>query len=337
MTAPGGSPAGQRLQTAHSELISHMGPDDLAQQLRNDACEGLTSSSKSIPSKWFYDEAGSDFFDQITRLDEYYLTRSEREILLVRADAIARHTGADTLVELGSGTSEKTCLLIDAFRRTGQLRRFIPFDVDPDTLSLAATKLLCSYPDIEVSGIAGDFERHLDAICQPGRMMVIFLGSTIGNLDPLQRAALLSQLSESLKPGDSFLLGIDLVKDVAVIEAAYNDSAGISAAFNLNILKVLNRRLDGDFDVGKFEHVARFDDVEETMRMWLRSSQAQTVTLRAINLEIDFEQGELLHTEISSKFRKEGIEGELRDAGFEPSRWWTDPDDNFALSLSYMR
>lgn len=329
-------PATSSHRMQRSGLVSHMGPDDLAEQLRNDAFQGLSSGAKAIPSKWFYDEHGSKLFDQITRLPEYYLTRSEREILAARASAIARHTAADTLVELGSGTSEKTCLLIDAFRSTGQLRRFVPFDVDPDTLRFAATKLLRSYPEIEVCGIAGDFERHLNAICQPGRTMVIFLGSTLGNLDPAQRALLLDQLAGSLKPGDSFLLGVDLVKDVDVIEAAYNDPAGISAAFNLNILRVLNRRLEGNFNVAQFEHVAKFDSTRELMSMWLRSTTHQSAYLRAIDLRVDFEEGELLHTEISSKFRKEGIEGELRQSGFEPSRWWTDAHGNFALSLSHL-
>lgn len=337
MSVPPGTSTHQQVRPAgHTGLVSHMGPDDLAEQLRSDAREGLSFAVKSIPSKWFYDEHGSKLFDRITRLPEYYLTRSEREILALRATAIARHTGADTLVELGSGTSEKTCLLIDAFRGTGQLRRFVPFDVDPDTLRFAATKLLSAYPEIEVYGIAGDFERHLNSIRQPGRTMVIFLGSTLGNLNPTERASLLDQLAGSLKPGDSFLLGVDLVKDVAVIEAAYNDSEGISAAFNLNILRVLNRRLEGNFDLSKFEHVAKFDNELELMSMWLRSTVRQSVSLSAIDLDIDLEPGELIHTEISSKFRKEGIEGELQGAGFEPSRWWTDAQGNFALSLSHL-
>ncbi|MGQ0680346.1 MAG: L-histidine N(alpha)-methyltransferase [Actinomycetota bacterium] len=329
MTVPQGGPL-------VSGLISHLGPDDLARQLRTDALEGLTSHPKSIPSKWFYDETGSRLFDEITRLPEYYLTRAERSILEERADSIARHSGADTLVELGSGTSEKSRLVIDAFCRTGQLRRFVPFDVDPDTLHHACGSLLSCYPQIEVAGIAGDFERHLSAIAQPGRTTVVFLGSTIGNLNPIDRAALLSQLSESLKPGDSFLLGVDLVKDVPVIEAAYNDSAGVSAAFNLNILEVLNQRLGGDFDPSLFEHVAVWDPEEETMRMSLRSRRAQSVRLDQIGLVVDFEPGEQLHTEISSKFRREGIEAELQEAGFRPTSWWTDGGNRFGLTLSHL-
>jgi L-histidine Nalpha-methyltransferase len=332
---PGGATPRTVAASAAKGIVSHIDRADIDAQLRNDALEGLTSVCKSLPSKWFYDETGSQLFEEITHLPEYYLTRTERRILLDRADAIAKHTGADTLVELGSGTSEKTCILLDAFRRTGHLRRFVPFDVDADTLSFAAAKLLSTYSEIEVRGICGDFERHLDTIAQPGRSVVAFLGSTIGNLDPLQRASFFDQLASSLKPGDSFLVGIDLVKDVDVLEAAYNDSRGVSADFNLNILSVLNKRLDADFDLSRFGHLARFNRDEEWMDMWLRSTQDQLVRLGAIELEVSFEEGELLHTEISAKFRKEGFEQELSDAGLEPTRWWTDAGQMFALSLSY--
>ena len=335
MSVPPGGASARTGEVASTGIVSHIGPADIDAQLRNDALEGLTSNKKSIPSKWFYDERGSQLFDEITRLPEYYLTRTERSILLDRADAIARQTGAGTLVELGSGTSEKTCILLDAFQHAGQLRRFVPFDVDAQTLSFAAAKLLSSYSEIEVEGICGDFERHLDTIAQRGRCMVIFLGSTIGNLNPLQRAAFFDQLASSLKPGDSFLVGLDLVKDITTIEAAYNDSQGISAEFNLNILSVLNRRLDGDFDLSRFRHLARFNGYEEWMDMWLRSTRDQVVHLRAIGLEVSFSEGELLHTEISAKFRKEGFERELVSSGLKPARWWTDPGQMFALSLSY--
>jgi L-histidine Nalpha-methyltransferase len=333
VTAPAGG--GSPRAVAGDGLVTHIDQADLDAQLRNDAREGLTSSRKRLPAKWFYDERGSQLFDDITRLPEYYLTRSERQILLERSPDLAGQTAADTIVELGCGMSEKTRILLDAFRDAGCLRRFVPFDVDPETLSLAASRLLEIYPDIEVRGIVGDFERHLDTIGQPGQTMVTFLGSTIGNLDGLQRAAFLDQLASSLKPGDFFLVGVDLVKDAAVIDAAYNDSAGITADFNLNILSVLNRRLDGDFDLGRFTHVARYDEEDERIEMWLRSTCDQRVRLAAVDLEITFAEGELLHTEISCKFRKEGLEQELSEAGLEPRRWWTDPGNNFALSLSH--
>jgi L-histidine N-alpha-methyltransferase len=203
-----------------------------------------------------------------------------------------------------------------------------------DVLKMAAAELLERYPGLEVQGIVGDFERHLDSIAVPGRSLVIFLGSTIGNLNVEQRSSLLAQLSASLKPGDSFLLGVDLVKDVDTLEAAYNDSAGISAAFNLNILKVLNARLGADFEVESFDHVASFNPETEQMEMFLRATRPQKVRLELLNLDISFEEGELLHTEISAKFRREGIEAELVEAGLQPAQWWTDADHRFAVTLS---
>jgi len=326
--------AGSKTETATPALIAHLGPADLEAQLRRDALEGLTAPAKSIPSKWFYDYNGSMLFDEITRLPEYYLTRAERQILRERAASIVAETGADTLVELGCGLSEKTRVLLDAFGRAGNLQRFIPFDVDGKILRMAAAELLERYPGLEVQGIVGDFERHLDSIQVPGRSLVIFLGSTIGNLNVEQRRSLLAQLSASLKPGDSFLLGVDLVKDVEVLEAAYNDSAGISAAFNLNILKVLNARLGADFEVESFDHVASFDPQTEQMEMFLRSTRPQKVRLELLNRDISFEEGEMLHTEISAKFRREGIEAELIEAGSQPVHWWTDADRKFAVTLS---
>lgn len=314
-----------------------IGPDDLLRQLRQDALDGLRAHPKSIPSKWFYDERGSALFDEITRLPEYYLTRAERAILTERAPAIAALSWADTLIELGCGTSEKTRLLLDAFRAAGNLRRIVPFDVDEVTLRAAAAELGERYPEVEVAAVAGDFERHLGAIDQPGRKMVILLGSTIGNLGPEQRAGMLGDLAGNLRPGDSFLLGVDLVKDVRVIEAAYNDSAGVSSAFNLNILRVLNRRLGADFDLDRFEHVAYFDPESEQMKMWLRSTTDQTVRVEDIDLTVRFASGELLHTEISAKFRRETVEDELSAAGLEPARWWSDREKRFGLSLSVKR
>ena len=319
---------------ATAQLVCHIGPRDLEEQLRRDALEGLSGQPKSIPSKWFYDYAGSMLFDQITRLPEYYLTRCEQAILEARRRQIVEETGAQVLAELGCGLSEKTKVLLDAFVEQGMLRRFIPFDVDGEVLKTAAAELLDRYPGLEVSGIVGDFERHLGAIAVEEPAIVIFLGSTIGNLDRLQRSSLLCGVADSLKPGDHFLLGVDLVKDVATIEAAYNDSAGISAAFNLNMLNVLNCRLGGNFEVGRFEHVARFNPETEQMEMFLKSTTSQTVILERIGLEVGFAEHELLHTEISAKFRREGIEAELRDAGLTPRRWWTDADENFGVSLS---
>lgn len=315
-------------------LIHRLGPGDLEGQLRSDVARGLRAPLKSVPSKWFYDYTGSMLFDTITRLPEYYLTRAERQILRERAATVVSATRAEVLVELGCGVSEKTRVLLDAFGRSGELREFVPFDVDAAVLEKAADQLTACYPHLQVQGIVGDFERHLDSIDLPGRCLVIFLGSTIGNLDPGQRERLLQDLASSLKSADSFLLGIDLVKQVEVIEAAYNDSAGLSAAFNLNMLSVLNSRLEADFDPGAFHHVARFNAAAEQMEMYLRSAKEQQVRLEVLDLEVAFAEGEMLHTEISAKFRREGIEAELAAAGLTPEGWWTDSGNQFALSLS---
>ena len=241
----------------------HLAPDWLRSALRADVAEGLTASPKELPPKWFYDERGSELFDEITRLPEYYPTRCERAILTERAPEIAALSGADTLVELGSGTSEKTRLLLDACVAgggRGRLRRFIPFDVSEATLRQAATAVAGEYPTVDVHAVCGDFDHHLGTIPRGGRRLVAFLGGTIGNLDPKQRAEFLAALSANLAPGDGLLLGTDLVKDPARLVAAYDDAAGVTAAFNRNVLAVVNRELDADFDVDRFGHVARWDD-----------------------------------------------------------------------------
>jgi len=311
-----------------------LGPEDLAEALRADVAAGLTSVPKELPSKWFYDEVGSGLFDAITRLPEYYPTRAERAILDARATEVAELTGAATLIELGSGTSEKTRLLLDALAGRGVLRRFVPFDVDETTLRAASAGVAGEYPGVEVHAVVGDFERHLDLLPPGGRRLVAFLGSTIGNLTPERRSAFLGAVGASLQPGDAFLLGTDLVKDPGRLEAAYDDSAGVTAAFNRNLLVRLNRELDGDFVPERFEHVARFDREREWIEMWLRSTCEQVVTLSELSLAASFATGEEMRTEISAKFRPEGLEAELVAAGLELVRLWTDPDGDFALSLA---
>jgi L-histidine Nalpha-methyltransferase len=312
----------------------HLGPDDLAAALRADARTGLTSQPKDLPPKWFYDARGSQLFDEITRLPEYYPTRAERAILERRAGEIARATAADTLVELGSGTSEKTRLLLDAFAGAGHLSRFVPFDVSEATLRGAAAAIAAEHPAIEVHAVVGDFEHHLGRLPTGGRRLVAFLGSTIGNLAPAARAAFLARVAAGLAPADSFLLGTDLVKDVGRLEAAYSDRAGVTAEFNRNLLSVLDRELDADFDPARFEHVARWNARHEWIEMWLRSAGAQSVKVRALDLTVDFDAGEEMRTEISAKFRRAGVEAELAAAGLELRHWWTDPGGDFALSLS---
>jgi L-histidine N-alpha-methyltransferase len=315
-------------------LVSHLGPDDIAEALRSDALAGLSASPKTLPPRWFYDERGSELFDQITRLPEYYLTRAERSVLRAHAADIAAATGADVLVELGSGTSEKTRLLLTALREAGILRRFLPFDVDPSVLRSAAATLAEEYPGLVLQAIVGDFTRHLDQLPRDGRRLVAFLGSTIGNLAPAERAAFLAEVANTLTPGDAFLLGTDLVKDPARLVRAYDDAAGVTAAFNRNVLAVLNRELKADFDLDAFDHVALWDDAHEWIEMRLRSRTAQTVSVAALDLEVPFAAGEELRTEISAKFRRIGVERELARAGLAMTRWWTDPAGDFAVSLS---
>jgi len=302
--------------------------------LRADARAGLTASPKVLPPKWFYDEEGCRLFDEITRLPEYYPTRTERAILARYAGDIATRTSADTLVELGSGTSEKTRLLLDALSAHGSLRRFVPFDVSEPTLRYAARSIEGEYPGVDVHAVVGDFERHLDRIPAGGTRLVAFLGSTIGNLDPDGRARFYRSLAAGLAPDDTLLLGTDLVKDPKRLVAAYDDAAGVTAAFNRNVLSVLNRELDADFAPERFEHVARWDPEQEWIEMRLRSQGAQPVRVHELDLQVEFADGEEMRTEISAKFRRERVEAELAAAGLALASWWTDPGGDFALSLS---
>ena len=315
-------------------LSNYLAADAAATALRRDVRDGLTGSPKSLPPKWFYDAVGSDLFDQITRLPEYYPTRAEAEILRARAAEITAASGADTLVELGSGTSEKTRILLDAMRDGGSLRRFIPFDVDASVLTSAGEAVSAEYPGVDVDAVCGDFEEHLGKIPPGGRRLVVFLGSTIGNLTPGPRADFLAALADTLAPGDTLLLGADLVKDVGRLERAYDDAAGVTAKFNLNVLSVVNRELDANFDLAAFEHVARWNPDEERIEMWLRARTEQHVRIGALDLDVDFAAGEEMLTEVSSKFRPEKVTAELASAGLRRTHWWTDPAGDFGLSLS---
>jgi L-histidine N-alpha-methyltransferase len=315
-------------------LSNFLAADSAAQALRRDVHDGLAQTPKSLPPKWFYDSAGSDLFDQITRLPEYYPTRTEAEILRSRSAEIAAASGADTLVELGSGTSEKTRMLLDALRDRGSLRRFIPFDVDASVLNAAGSAIQREYPGVEVDAVCGDFEEHLGKIPRVGRRLVVFLGSTIGNLTPGPRTDFLSTLSDTLQPGDTLLLGTDLVKDVGRLVRAYDDSAGVTAKFSRNVLAVVNRELNADFCLEAFEHVARWNTGEERIEMWLRASSAQRVRVGGLDLTVDFAAGEEMLTEVSCKFRPDGVDAELAAAGLRRTHWWTDAAGDFGLSLS---
>jgi L-histidine N-alpha-methyltransferase len=273
-------------------------------------------------------------FDEITRLEEYYPTRCERVILDAHASEIASTTGADTLVELGSGTSEKTRILLDGMRAAGTLRRFVPFDVSKRTLHDAAAAIEQEYAGIDVQPVVGDFTLDLDTIPAVGRRLVVFLGGTVGNLLPPARSAFLADVAVMLGPEDYFLLGTDLVKDAGRLVAAYDDARGVTAEFNKNVLHVMNRELAADFDVDAFEHVAVFDADREWIEMRLRATRAQTVRLRALDLEVEFAAGEEMRTEVSAKFTRVRVDAELRAAGMRLVQWWTDPAGDFAVSLA---
>jgi L-histidine N-alpha-methyltransferase len=287
-----------------------------------------------LPPKWFYDSVGSDLFDQITRLPEYYPTRAEAQILRMQSATIAAASCADTLVELGSGTSEKTRMLLSAMRTTGQLKRFIPFDFDSGVLESAGTALHGNWPDLEIVAVCGDFEKHLAKIPGGGCRMFVFLGSTIGNLTAVPRAEFLAALAEVMEVGDTFLLGTDLVKETDRLLRAYNDSAGVTARFNRNVLSVINRELGADFWVAAYDHVARWNAELERIEMWLRAESAQRVNVAGLGLVAEFAAGEEMLTEVSCKFRREGVARELADAGLRQTHWWTDPAGDFGLSLA---
>ncbi|MET9682863.1 L-histidine N(alpha)-methyltransferase [Streptomyces coeruleorubidus] len=302
--------------------------------LRADVHRGLTGRPKTLPPKWFYDAHGSDLFEKITELPEYYPTRAEREILLARSGDIAAATRARTLVELGSGSSEKTRHLLDALT---ELHTYVPVDVSESALTQAGQALAAERPGLDVHALIADFTAELTLPETPGPRLVAFLGGTIGNLLPSERAAFLASVRALLAPGDALLLGTDLVKDEEVLVRAYDDAAGVTAAFNKNVLTVIDRELGADFEPAAFDHVALWDAEHEWIEMRLRSRTAQTVKVPALGLAVDFAAGEELRTEVSAKFRQEGVRAELFAAGLDLTHWWTDEAGRFALSLSVAR
>ncbi|MEY2433098.1 MAG: L-histidine Nalpha-methyltransferase [Acidimicrobiaceae bacterium] len=319
--------------TALLTVDVHLAPGFRRNALERDVRAGLTSTPKTLPPIWFYDERGSRLFDEITRLPEYYLTRAERAILDAHADEIAALTSADVLVELGSGTSEKTRILLDALAASGMLRCFVPLDVSETVLREAARDIRAAY-GIDVRAVVGDFHHHLDQIPREGRRLVAFLGSTIGNLTPEQRRRFLFDLDTCLDYRDRILLGTDLVKDSARLVAAYDDAAGVTAAFNRNVLQMMNAELAADFELDAFDHVAVWIAHERWIEMRLRSTVSQTVTIRDLDLVVEFEEGEELRTEISAKFTPEQVRQELWTAGFVVEETWTDDRDDFMLTLA---
>ncbi|MFF0386424.1 L-histidine N(alpha)-methyltransferase [Streptomyces sp. NPDC004286] len=302
--------------------------------LRADVLDGLSTDPKTLPPKWFYDARGSELFERITELPEYYPTRAEREILQTRSDEIAAASGARTLIELGSGSSTKTRHLIDALT---SLEAYVPVDVSESALVQAGQALTAERPGLAVHALIADFTAPMTLPKTPGPRLVAFLGGTLGNLLPAERSDFLTTVRAMLAPGDGLLLGTDLVKDEAVLVRAYDDASGVTAAFNKNVLDVVDRELGADFDPDAFDHVARWDPEREWIEMRLRSRTAQTVKIPALGMVVDFAAGEELRTEISAKFRQEGVGAELEKAGLELTHWWTDSEDRFALSLSVAR
>jgi L-histidine Nalpha-methyltransferase len=322
------------LLPADVEVHTYLGAHD-ERALADDVLDGLTRPFKELPPKHFYDARGAELFDRICELPEYYPTRTERAILEARAAEIVERTGAAEIVELGSGTAAKTRILLDAMREAGTLRRYVPLDVTEQMILETASSLVEQYPGLLVHGIVGDFERHLHHLPPAlGPRLVVFLGGTIGNFTPGSRRRFLRGLAKAMGPSDHLLLGTDLVKDPAVIEAAYDDSEGVTAEFNRNVLHVVNRELDADFDVAAFEHVAFFDREREWIEMRLRAASRQNVHIGALGLDVVFEPREELRTEISAKFTADRLRGDLAAAGLELEQVFSDDDGLFAVSLS---
>ena len=311
----------------------HLDRHDWRRALLDEARRSLTATPRELSPTWFYDERGCELFEAITQLPEYYPTRTERSILVDHAADVAA-TGADTLVELGAGSATKTRILLDAMQDAGRLARYVPFDVAESAVRSTAGAVAGEYPDIGVHGVVGDFRRHLGRIPGGGRRVVAFLGGTIGNLRPEERRTMLADLAGTMAPGDALLLGTDLVKDRDRLVAAYDDGAGVTAAFNRNVLNVLNQETGAEFEPERFEHVARFDDDNEWIEMHLRSVGQQQVPVPGLGIDLDLSDGESIRTEISAKFRPEGVDDELAGAGLRLHEWWTDPNADFALSLA---
>ncbi len=318
-------------------LEIHLTDADLTEALRADARRGLTSDPKTLPPKWFYDARGSELFEEITRLPEYYPTRTERALLERVVGEIARIARAEVLVELGAGSAAKTRLLLSALDSAGPLKTYVPQDVSESALRGAAAEINAEFPGLAVHGVVSDFTDTLHNLPGGGRRMIAFLGGTIGNLVPAERAEFLAGVAAVLESGEQLLIGAGLVIDPAVLVPAYDDAAGVTAEFNRNVLHVLNSRLRADFDTDAFDHVALWDARNEWIEMRLEATRDMTVTVPDLDLTVHFTRGEQIRTEISAKFHPEGLGAELETAGFDTEHIWTDPDDRFALVLAARR
>jgi L-histidine N-alpha-methyltransferase len=310
---------------------------DRRSQMAADVVAGLSAMPKSLPSKYFYDAHGSRLFEDITNLPEYYLTTAEAEILRSNALEVVKGVRPEEIIELGSGSSTKTRLLIEAMRTVGSGARYVPIDVSEAALGEALGVLCSDYPWLEIDGLVGDFVHDLHLIRRKGSRLAIFLGSTIGNLTPLERAPFLAEVETMLDLEDALLLGVDLVKDESTMVAAYDDAQGVSAAFNKNILRVLNAELDGDLPIDGFDHVTRFNAERQCMEQSLRATRDISARLSGIDLDVVFQSGEEIHTEVSCKFTEEGLAAEFAVAGLRISEWLTDDAGRFALVLARRR
>lgn len=317
------------------EYLIRQADGAIAESLGQDVVAGLTQPAKTLPPKYFYDDRGSDLFEQICELPEYYLTRAETAILQTYGQDIADKTGPCQFIELGSGSSTKTRLLLSAYQSLGQPVDYCPIDISAGILEASAQKLLQDYPMLNVHGFVGTYELALHHLATQShaKRLICFLGSTIGNLSPAEATSFFAQVKAALQPGDYFLLGMDLQKSIPQLEAAYNDRQGITAAFNLNMLRHLNHRFAGNFDLSQFEHWAFYNDVDHQIEMHLRSRCCQTVTLQQLNLTIDLAAGETIRTEVSRKFDRMVMEQQLATYGFIPVYHWTDPNHWFGLLL----
>lgn len=333
-----GEPIGESMTPSQRKPTVHIGYhrrlEDPFANLARDVRRGLTKSLKELPPKYFYDTHGAALFEQICALPEYYLTRTEHAVLERIADEVVASGRPTTLVEFGSGSSRKTRLLLDAMARAGRLNLYVPIDISADMLRQSAHALADDYPGLRVHGVIGDFEHPVESLPAEGPRLIIFMGGTIGNLTPDEATGFLQGVARLLAPEDRFLLGTDLVKDVEVLERAYNDAAGVTAAFNRNMLSVINHNLDADFDLDRFEHLAFYNSEEFRIEMHLVSRESHQVWIDALGLAVDMAKGESIRTEISCKYTREMVETMLAGAGLRLLRWDTDRDNLFALSLS---
>jgi len=302
--------------------------------LADDIRAGMASTPKSIPCKYLYDDRGSKLFDAICDLPEYYPTRTEQGLLEDVADEIVERTQPADIIELGSGTSRKTRMLLNAVQRAGLSARYIPLDVNEWMLRRTAMTLVREYPKLRVHAIVGDYSRGLDRLPVGTGRLVLFLGSTLGNLTPQATAAFLADVRAHVDAGDHFLLGVDLVKPIDVLEAAYNDSAGVTAQFSCNILQVVNRELEATFDLQRFKHIAYFNPQESQIEIFLEAQKAHAVSIAKLGMTVPFAAGERVHTEISRKFTREGVDRDLIAAGFALERWYTPANGYFGLALA---